>query len=44
MRPSCFANYCGLPDRGRRLLSGSTIWRSTGTAIGRAAMARGVTC
>ena len=45
MRPSCFANYCGLPDRGRRLFGRfddlALNWHERSE---RAAMARGVTC
>lgn len=45
MRPSCFATYCGLQDRGRGLLGRfddlALNWHERSE---RAAMARGVTC
>jgi anaerobic magnesium-protoporphyrin IX monomethyl ester cyclase len=45
MRPSCFANYCRLKDRGRRVVARFDqlvlAWHERGE---RAAMARGVTC
>ncbi len=45
MRPSCFANYCGLQDRGRRLFGRfDDLVLNWHERSERAAMARGVTC